>query len=479
MPRPPYSSGYEWWSWMTSSGTQKPVDETYNQLYLASDRSDRSHMTQGLPATSGLVDVDKDSEEYRAKVAVAKMMGILSAREKYQVKLDESLYGAAVMMPQIARSAGWPKNLIVIMIRSYIFLLVNYITQGLLLYFIAKEELIWDAFGGQMFLCDFGKDSGGCPAGANCIGPGGTVYSPPRVYNWEMWTTRVYVRDSLKALFPDKIDDINTFADPGEYGVESYYCRLLCCALFTVTVMSDLMGSINMVKVFVDIPNRSECWVHYDEPTWADKEHAKAIHSWTELDLVSVKVAGMSLTWKIINVLVVLLPKMLLWKITAEAGILFLMETSTISDLIVNSVALAFILQIDEMLCMELMSETTRSILSKCEEYHMEGYEKENNVETMSEEELYAQNEDQINRPWGLKTWFELFPLKLALVLLLTWFFVYRYYARHCVSDDAGGQVSVDMSLPLGTHFGFLNAFLPAFYEVPREEQPFWVMPQT
>mmetsp|Transcript_72939 Transcript_72939/g.128826 ORF Transcript_72939/g.128826 Transcript_72939/m.128826 type:complete len:475 (+) Transcript_72939:64-1488(+) len=473
MPRPAYSSTHEWWIWAKSTITgQKPADETYNQL-----NSTRGLRAQHADAPNN--NAGKDTQEFHAKVAAAKLMGITKAEEKYRVKLDKSLYGAAIMMPQIARSAGWPKNICVLMCRSYIFLLVNYTVQGMILFFIAKEEIVWDSFGGQMFLCDFGKDSGGCPGGANCIGPSGTEYTPSRVYSWDLWTTRMYVRDSLKALFPDRVDDINTLVDPGEYGVESYYCRLLCCALFTVTVMSDLWGSINMLWVFIDVPNKAECWVDYEEPTWADKEHAKAIHGWTELDLVTLKIAGMPLSWKIFNVLVVLLPKMLLWKITAEAGILFLMETSGIEDIVVNSVALAFILQIDELLCNELMSDSTRAILEKLEDYHLENYAKENNVEDLTDEELYQQNEEQINAPWGIRQLMEIFPLKLLLVFLLTWFFVDRYYTRHCVTSEAGGLVSHSMRLPLGTEFSLLNAFFQSFAPVTREEEPFWTMPSS
>jgi len=407
------------------------------------------------------------------------MMSILKAREKHALRLDVSVYAAAIIMPQIARSAGWPKNLTIVMIRSYIFLLVNYFTHGCCLYFLAKEELVWDAFAGQMFLCDFGKDSGDCPGAANCIGPAGTEFAPARVYSWSLWPTRMYVRDSLKGMFPDRIDDINRLADPGEYGLESYYCRLLCCALYTVTVMSDLMGSINIMKVFMDIPNKPECWVGYEEPTWADKERAKAIHGWTELDLVTLKIAGMSLPWKILNVVVVLLPKVFLWKITAEAGTVFLMETSAISDLIVNSVALAFILQIDALLCAELMSETTRSILEKLDEHHLEDYAYEDNVEEMPDKDLYTQNEVQIKRSWNCNELWDLFPLKFALCILLTWAFTGYYYQRHCAVDDAGGKVSISLGLPLGTGFNVLNAFMPRFFPILEEEEPLWVMPET
>merc|ERR1719428_450916 len=77
----------------------------------------------------------------------------------------------------------------------------------------------------------------------------------------------------------------------------------------------------------------------------------------------------MPLAWKIANVMIVLLPKVLLWKLTVETGVTFLMETAGISDIVVNSVALSFILNFDEMIYNVLTTWETRQMLSKVEEY--------------------------------------------------------------------------------------------------------------
>merc|ERR1719231_1677099 len=63
----------------------------------------------------------------------------------------------------------------------------------------------------------------------------------------------------------------------------------------------------------------------------------------------------------------------MLWKLTADSGILFLMETPAIQDLIVNSTALAFILNIDELLFATITTEKTRYMLS-----NLEGFEIKN-----------------------------------------------------------------------------------------------------
>ena len=94
--------------------------------------------------------------------------------------------------------------------------------------------MIVGKFGGQMHLCDFGANIQNCPDGKNCKGPGGTSYTSERLYNWEMWATRMYVRDSFTALFPNRADEIMDAVDPGEYGLESYNLRVICCFVFAL-----------------------------------------------------------------------------------------------------------------------------------------------------------------------------------------------------------------------------------------------------
>lgn len=264
--------------------------------------------------------------EFRARVAAAKLMNILWAKEPSQVHLDQSLYGAAFVLPQIARSAGWPKELQVLCLKTYVVLLCNYVVQFAILYFIAKENVVWNLFSGQMFLCDFGKDAASCPDGPNCIGPGGTVFTNSRYYSWSQWSARTFARDSMKALFPDELPDIARYADPGEYGLESHTCRMVCCMLFVVTVLSDLLGSFNLAWLMNSIESEDGLWIDWEPPkqsAWASKEHAKVVMNCAETHFVQLKIAGMPLHWKVLNWFLILLPKLALWKVTTEAGIAF------------------------------------------------------------------------------------------------------------------------------------------------------------
>ncbi|CAE8742574.1 unnamed protein product, partial [Polarella glacialis] len=358
----------------------------------------------------------------------------------------------------------------------YVFITINYVVQGTVLYMISKEEHIWDLFAGQMYLCDFGAYVQTCPDGPNCVGPGGTKYTPGRIYDFSTWSTRNFVLNTVKQLFPKDAGKIDEMADPGEYGLESYLCRWLCCSLFVVSVMSDLWDTISFAKLLWKIPNKAEPWIDFEVPTWAEKEVVKEIRGMTELDFVHIRIAGMPIHWKIINVCFVLLPKMMLWYFTVDAGILFLMESSGIDDLVVNSVALAFILQIDELVCSELMSEVTKMVLEKVEDYEMEDVIAE---EILTDEEVLDKDFVAHHHPWAWSDIFSLLPMKLGSVVSVMAIFVYQYYLRNCIRHPDGGWVSKPMYLPKSTDFSVLNAFLWYWFPIETHSEPYWTPPDV
>ena len=57
---------------------------------------------------------------------------------------------------------------------------------------------------------------------------------------------------------------------------------------------------------------------------------------------------------------------MVLWIMTASTGVTFLMETGGIDDIIVNSVALGFLLQLDETITDAMMSSEVNDLLDEC-----------------------------------------------------------------------------------------------------------------
>merc|ERR1719428_2130906 len=110
-------------------------------------------------------------------------------------------------MPQIARSSGWSRTFTGLAVRSVLHLLLNIAIQYIILYQILLENNVMNLWGGQMHLCNFGQYFDQCENGQNvtdCTGPGGTRYTSARLYsNFQIWSTRVFVRDSLMKVLPE------------------------------------------------------------------------------------------------------------------------------------------------------------------------------------------------------------------------------------------------------------------------------------
>merc|ERR1712187_778535 len=89
------------------------------------------------------------------------------------------------------------------------------------------------------------------------------------------------------------------------------------------------------------------------------------------MDQVVVRVAGMSVPWKIWNVLFAFLPKCVLMYYTAKLGVFFLMETAGVDNIIVNSAALGFLLGLDELITQSLMSVQATALMEKCKGFRI------------------------------------------------------------------------------------------------------------
>jgi len=342
-------------------------------------------------------------------------------------------------------------------LRSYLYLSINVAVQLTFLYMISKEEEVMDAFAGQMYLCDLGAGVDRCPDGPGCLGPGGTTYSAPRMYPFGQWATRNFVRDSLKAIFPDKIDQINQNVDPGEYGLESYKCRLMCCFLFMVSLTSEFFTIVNVLHLIYSLPNKAEMWFQYEPETKSE---------------VSVKLAGMPCVWKAVNLIFVILPKIFLWKLTCQAGIHFLLDTSGIVDVISNSVALGFILSVDELVFENLTTQDTKDMMGM-----VQGFNVQHAAETEADqpEELLLDN--YFRETMNQCSIESLLPTKLLFVMALTLVFVAEYYYNHCKLDSDGRWVPIDLYTPSSVSYSLLRFLAPNFF--PEEERGplVWRMP--
>lgn len=367
----------------------------------------------------------------------------------------DSVYGQMIAMPQVARSAGWSKELVSLTIKTMICYAVNCFIVVFLLVMIQKEERVWDNFAGQMHLCDFGAFIERCPEGPSCDGPGGTKYRPAELYSWTAWTERMFVKDSLLAVFPDRSSEISELVDPGEYGLEDYWCRLTACFVFMLVIMDEFLQMARSAALLYHLPSKAEPWITYEGPLPTDISTEPP-----EISDFKLKIAGMSRAWKFVNCLFVLLPWGMILKLTIQSGIAFLMDTAGIEDVIVNCVALAFILTIDETVFAHLSDRAGKAIMEDLEHF------------------------DPPKPDVDVTVWFMLFPTRLFSLCLVFTIALADYYFRHCTLPQGeswlGGFISIPIYQPSSTYINVIEAFFPCFFgETGNSSKPLWTMPET
>jgi len=379
-----------------------------------------------------------------------------------------SVYGASLVLPQIARSTAWSGTFTALALRSYTLLLINIALQGFLLSMIGEEQILLYPFAGQMHLCDFGASIPRCedmPDLPNCRGPHGTSLSYARLYSYDVWSTRNFVKDSLKSMFPHKASDIETQIDPGEYGLENYWCRAVCVFIFMMAVVEDFKSTMMVLFLLYRVPTSSESWIEYEQP--GEDEDIDG------LDLVKFKVAGMPFGWKVANVFLIFFPKFLLWLALAISGVHFLMETASITDMVINAMALTFVLDIDELMFARLATPFTKEVMQRIES--MELWAESDEDEAMTDAQVLDHFErSELGRArWGKMA--QIFPTRLVQILVAQGVFVILYYTRNCVYYN-GGWVSKAMSAPKDLTFNPVNLMFG--FEPDMEKDNFWQMPE-
>eukprot|EP00746_Dinoflagellata_sp_MGD_P003968 gnl/MRDRNA2_/MRDRNA2_107679_c0_seq1.p1 gnl/MRDRNA2_/MRDRNA2_107679_c0~~gnl/MRDRNA2_/MRDRNA2_107679_c0_seq1.p1 ORF type:complete len:434 (+),score=68.72 gnl/MRDRNA2_/MRDRNA2_107679_c0_seq1:62-1363(+) len=394
-------------------------------------------------------------------------LSVRLAKREARAAMDldaDSVYGSAVAMPQVARSTQYNKFFSMLAIRALFNLFVNLGLQFVLLVYIGEATQIMAPLGGQMHLCDFGAGLATCPDAEHCTGPGGTRYTSTRLYGYTQWTVQKFAKQALIDVFPEKQDDIESKVDPGEYGIESFKCRLLCIFLFITSVMPELYGCYHLFMMIWSLPNTPEKsqWLRFK----ASGEEEFCI-------------AGMPRQWKVFNFFVVLTPKAVLCHYVLWEGTLLLMDTAGIMDMILGAMSMTFVLSIDEIIFSVITSNTTHYIMKEFSEFQEEA---DDNAEADPRgletgiESPRTNGGGMQDTSWALILW-HLIPRKLMLILFIMFCYMFKYYEEKCQWMD-GQFVSKDMYLPLTAEYHFSDFLLDEFlHTIPRSMSPFWTMP--
>jgi hypothetical protein len=404
-------------------------------------------------------------------------------KSKFGIEKD-SVYGAAVLLPQLARTLGWPEEMTLRAIQMYVYLVTNIVIVTLLINYLAMEELVMDGFAGEMYLCDFGAGMDAIKEGPGGIGPMGSPITPSRTYSFSQWSTRSFVKSSLQMILPDSSDKIDRIVDPGEYGMESHPCRYLAVFVFMLSLVQEIENIRELARLLWYVPNENQNWIAFEEC-----RSAEVATRW--LKNLNVKVAGMSRKWKIWNILTVLMPKTVIFFLTLNSGTIFLMESAGIDDLIVNSTALGFLLNLDEMILSALRTDSLKHLMYSCDVFELfdpddEGHQERLTVahndrrstrHTTPHQANLALTRKQTGWRSRLNRLSNILPLHLILVFFLTCCCIMNYYTKHC--DHVNGRwVSKPMHLSKTLTFTSANSLFPYLFPVPRDHEASWTMPK-
>jgi len=230
------------------------------------------------------------------------------------------------------------------------------------------------------------------------------------------------------------------------------------------------------------IPSRAESWLTYEPPNWEGmtKDEAKIMLGNVEFDFIRFRIRGMPLSWKIVNVCIVVIPKFLIWLLLLSAGTQFLMDTASIQDLITNSLAMAFVLSLDELIASRLCTEATKAIMEKLEKYDLYDPGEDGCTSDDTVIEAFKNFEDRYNITEG-KLVMLLMPRRLLIILSVSVFSYLCYFWKFCDRTEDGSWISKPLYPPakiqkLGS---WLFQWLLASWTVETVPDPTWAMPAT
>lgn len=300
-----------------------------------------------------------------------------------------------------------------------------------------------------------------------------------RRYGFKTWITRRFVRQTLQTVFPDHAADIDRAADPGEYGLEDYHCRMCCCFLFSLAVIHELFVTMGLLQLLYLVPSNHDKWIKFEPPAWhSDRTYIKQMFGWNELNFVKFTVAGLPFHWKVVNVFLVFIPRLLVWLILVSSGIQFIMDTSDIVDLLLKSMSLTFILSLDQLIFQILTTTFVKHIMGNLKDYELFAMEQHESEPEEVSLLRYAQKE--LGGNWTRCFLAAIVPRRLLLLILVFTVFILNYYHRDCITDEEGGLVSKPMYSPDSYHFNPVTMLHFLWNGLEDESsEPFWTMPEV
>jgi hypothetical protein len=247
----------------------------------------------------------------------------------------DTLYGSAIVLPQVAQDMEWHPKYIGLCVEAAICLFLVYLMQGIFVYEVARLVQAKDQ------QCDRHPDY--------CLDRGFRLSDRALIGGRDRWYR----------CFPPAFNSSWTrheiiYHSPGSAsGGGLHLCRRLCVVAFVIFLFKEVRQSWEMLRLLLKLPGQHEPWVVVVDQL---EENAKVNHDKTQVPEIEVErkahvkwqINGMDRNWKILSFCTLIVPKMLLCFLLLWYGSEWLMNTYDHGELILNAVALVFVLDLDE-----------------------------------------------------------------------------------------------------------------------------------
>jgi len=305
----------------------------------------------------------------------------------------DSLYGVCVVLPQVARQLNWHAVYIGLVVKSYVCIFIVYAMQSMFVWEVCR--LVWkldDDCNADPESC---QHSGFRAVHEWMLRPGGRV-------RWYLCSPQV------------------------DGDSDSQILRKLCVIAFVLWLFKDLRQTYEIAMLILKLPNQAGKWMvmkMVTESSMVQLDKKGFLEHEDEAE-IEWQIDAMELQWKIITSVFIIIPKFMVAVALCYYGSVWLLNTTERSDLILNAVALVFVLELDEAVFAAVMSSDTQTKMDNLQSWAPE-------LVGGPPTSCYAHM--QQNCSWILITMSTFsFPICLLVVCCI----ILEWYDSHCLIAD-------------------------------------------
>lgn len=232
----------------------------------------------------------------------------------------DSLYGSVIVLPQVARSLDYHPVYVGKALVAWMCLVLVLGMQGMFVYEVYKMVMSKDT------CCSLNPDP--------CLEEGFMRGGPA----W--WGVFGVARDRWYLCYPE-LDATH----------RAQVLRKLCVGAFVVCLFKDIRQTYEMVVLLRELPSETGTWLvisTLEEEVLRVDTNGEKKFAREKDEQIHWQVDCMELHWKVLVLIAVIVPKLLIFAFLYFYGSIWLMNVVDHQELILNAVALVFVLELDE-----------------------------------------------------------------------------------------------------------------------------------